>query len=280
MPGLLTLVARLGLALLGTLLVVLPAAAEWTLPPANGKFDYQIGGDYPLPPGVGVVSRDWFAGSAPAGAYGICYVNAFQTQANEPDVNRPDEKDNWPPHLVLTALGDDPNWDGEYLIDLSTAEKRTAAAAWVKPMTQACAEKGFQAVEFDNLDSWTRFQDSPVAAQPPFGRAEAVAYAALLVADAHALGLAAAQKNTAELSVAEARTQIGFDFAIAEECGRWKECGRYRANYGNLVYVIEYRKKDFKRDCQNKKLRRNLSIVLRDINVTQPGSGTYKYRAC
>ena len=280
MPDLLTLVARLGLALLGTLLVVFPAAAEWTLPPANGKFDYQIGGDYPLPPGVGVVSRDWFAGSAPAGAYGICYVNAFQTQANEPDVNRPDEKDNWPPHLVLTALGDDPNWDGEYLIDLSTAEKRTEAADWVKPMTQACAEKGFQAVEFDNLDSWTRFQDSPVAAQPPFGRAEAVAYAALLVADAHALGLAAAQKNTAELSVAEARTQIGFDFAIAEECGRWKECGRYRANYGNLVYVIEYRKKDFKRDCQNKKLRRNLSIVLRDINVTQPGSGTYKYRAC
>lgn len=99
-------------------------------------------------------------------------------------------------------------------------------------------------------------------------------------ADAHAAGLAAAQKNTAELSKTEARTQIGFDFAIAEECGRWKECGRYRANYGNLVYVIEYRKKDFRKDCQNKKLRKRLSIVLRDINVTQPGSGTYKYRAC
>jgi hypothetical protein len=147
-------------------------------------------------------------------------------------------------------------------------------------MTQECADKGFQAVEFDNLDSWTRFQDSPVASQPPFGRTEAVAYAALLVADAHAAGLAAAQKNTAELSKAEARTQIGFDFAIAEECGRWKECGRYRANYGNLVYVIEYRKKDFKKDCKNKKLRKRLSIVQRDINVTPPGSGTYVYRAC
>jgi hypothetical protein len=147
-------------------------------------------------------------------------------------------------------------------------------------MTQECATKGFKAVEFDNLDSWTRFQDSPVASQPPFGRAEAVAYAALLVADAHAAGLAAAQKNTAELSAAEARTQIGFDFAIAEECGRWKECGRYRANYGNLVYVIEYRKKDFRADCKKKKLRKRISIVLRDINVTQPGSGTYVYRAC
>jgi hypothetical protein len=280
MRSLFTLLGRISLAVLCTLLVALPAAADWTLPPANGKFDYQIGGDYALPNGVQVVSRDWFAGTAPSGAYGICYVNAFQTQANDPDVDRPDEKDNWPADLVLTALGDDPNWDGEYLIDLSTAEKRTAAAAWVKPMTQACADRGFKAVEFDNLDSWTRFQDSPVASQPPFGRAEAVAYATLLGADAHAAGLAAAQKNTAELSQAEARTQIGFDFAIAEECGRWKECGRYRANYGNLVYVIEYRKKDFKRDCKKKKLRKHISIVLRDINVTQPGSGTYKYRAC
>lgn len=264
---------------IAALLIAQPAAADWTLPPANGKFDYQIGGDYPLPPGVRVVSRDWFAGTAPTDAYGICYVNAFQTQPNEPDVDRPDEQDRWPAHLVLTALGDDPNWDGEYLIDLSTPEKRTEAAAWVKQMTQACANKGFLAVEFDNLDSWTRFQDSPLAAQPPFGRAEAVAYAALLVADAHALGLAAAQKNTAELSQSEARSQIGFDFAIAEECGRWKECGRYRANYGNLVYVIEYRKKDFRADCK-KKLRKRLSIVLRDMNVTQPGSGTYVYRAC
>ncbi|MEZ4562416.1 MAG: endo alpha-1,4 polygalactosaminidase [Thermomicrobiales bacterium] len=275
-----TLLGRAGLAVFCLLLAALPAAADWTLPPANGKFDYQIGGDYALPKGVKVVSRDWFAGTAPAGVYGICYVNAFQTQPNEPDVDRPDEKDNWPAHLVLTELGDDPNWDGEYLIDLSTPEKRTEAAAYVKPMTEACAAKGFQAVEFDNLDSWTRFQDSPLASQPPFGRTEAVAYATLLVADAHAAGLAAAQKNTAELSKTEARTQIGFDFAIAEECGRWKECGRYRANYGNLVYVIEYRKKDFRKDCQNKKLRKRLSIVLRDINVTQPGSGTYKYRAC
>ncbi|MBL8126402.1 MAG: endo alpha-1,4 polygalactosaminidase [Chloroflexia bacterium] len=281
MRRLITLLGRASLAVFCTLLVALPvAAADWTLPPANGKFDYQIGGDYTVPSGVKVVSRDWFAGAAPAGVYGICYVNAFQTQPNEPDVDRPDEKDNWDPNLVLTDLGDDPNWDGEYLIDLSTAQKRTAAAAWVQQMTQECADKGFQAVEFDNLDSWTRFQDSPLAAQPPFGRTEAVAYATLLVADAHAAGLAAAQKNTAELSTTEARTQIGFDFAIAEECGRWKECGRYRANYGNLVYVIEYRKKDFKKDCQNKKLRKRLSIVLRDINVTQPGSGTYTYRAC
>ena len=53
-------------------------------PPANASFDYQIGGDYPLPAGVSVVSRDWFSGDAAADpAYSICYVNAFQTQADE-----------------------------------------------------------------------------------------------------------------------------------------------------------------------------------------------------
>ena len=59
-------------------------AAAYGPPPANAKFDYQIGGDYPPPDGVAVVSRDWFEGS-PIGepGYSICYVNAFQTQSDE-----------------------------------------------------------------------------------------------------------------------------------------------------------------------------------------------------
>lgn len=255
--------------------------ADWTAPPANATFDYQIGGDYPLPPSVRVVSRDWFEGTAPEEpVYGICYVNAFQTQPDDETVDRPDEQSNWPPHLVLTDLGDDPNWGGEYLIDISTEEKRAEAADQVKPMIQTCADKGFQGIELDNLDSWTRFDGTPIADQVPFGEEEALLYAALLVDQAHELGLAAAQKNTAELTKLEARVQVGFDFAIAEECGRYKECGRYRANYSNLVFVIEYRKKDFQRDCKKKALRKQLSIVLRDRDVTTPKSKSYVYRAC
>jgi hypothetical protein len=44
-------------------------------------------------------------------------------------------------------------------------------------MVDACAAKGFQAVEFDNLDSWTRFDGTDLEGQVPFGRDEAVAYA-------------------------------------------------------------------------------------------------------
>ena len=72
---------------------------------------------------VEVVVRDWFSGSPLADGYSICYVNALQTQGDA-DVDRPDERSQWPSELVLSERGDDPNWPGEYLIDISTSERR------------------------------------------------------------------------------------------------------------------------------------------------------------
>jgi Glycoside-hydrolase family GH114 len=247
-------------------------------PPPNARFDYQIGGDYRLPAGVRVVSRDWRIGRAPRGTYAICYVNSFQTQDDEPGVERPDERSAWPDDLVLTSLGDDPNWGGEYLVDISTADKRRRAADWVAPMIRTCKRKGFDAVEFDNLDSWTRFDDTPREGDVPFGKAEAIAFAALITKRAHRLGLAVGQKNTVELTRREARRQIGFDFAIAEECGRWDECQGYRDVYGNRVIAIEYRRQDFEKACAAVGSR--ISVVLRDVNVSRPGSRSYVYDSC
>jgi hypothetical protein len=247
-------------------------------PPANARFDYQIGGDYRLPSGVRVVSRDWFAGRAPRGTYAICYVNAFQTQDDEPGVTRRDERLAWPQDLVLTSLGDDPNWGGEYLIDISSADRRKRAADWIEPMIRTCKRKGFDAVEYDNLDSWTRFDDTPRAGDVPFGKDAAIAFAALLARRAHWLGLAVGQKNTVELTRRQARGRIGFDFAIAEECGRWDECQGYRAVYGNRVIAIEYRRADFARTCR--RVGSRISVVLRDVGVTRPGSRSYVYDSC
>jgi hypothetical protein len=254
-----------------------PAGAA-TPPPVNAAFDYQIGGDYPLPSGVRVVSRDWFAGDAPRGVYAICYVNAFQTQDDEPGVKRRDERSAWPQDLVLTTLGDDPNWGGEYLIDISTAAKRKRAARWIEPMIRTCARKGFDAVEYDNLDSWTRFEGTPREGDVPFGKADAIAFADLLARRAHKLGLAAGQKNTVELTRRQARGRIGFDFAIAEECGRFDECQDYRVVYRNHVIAIEYRQADFAKTCQQVGSR--ISVVLRDVNVTSPGASSYVYDSC
>ncbi len=247
-------------------------------PPANAGFDYQIGGDYPLPEGVSVVSRDWFSGDpADEPAYSICYVNAFQTQADERGVDRPDERSNWPRQLVLDELGDDPNWGGEYLVDVSSARKRRRAARWVEQMIDGCDRKGFAAVEYDNLDSWTRFDGTPLADEVPFEKRQALAYARRLARRAHALGLAVGQKNTADVTPGQSR-EVGFDFAIAEECARYDECDRYRRIYGNGVIEIEYRRKDFRKACDTD--GDQISVVLRDRQVSTPGSRRYRYDAC
>jgi hypothetical protein len=263
--------------------VALAAAAtagepHWWPPPTNAKFDYQIGGDYPPPRGVGVVSRDWFTGAAPAGTYAICYVNAFQTQDDEAGVERPDERSAWPRDLVLRDLGDDPDWGGEYLVDIGSRDKRVRAARRVQPMIETCARKGFEAVEYDNLDSWTRFDGTPRAGDVPFGKRQAIAYAALLTRHAHELGLAVAQKNRPGLTRRQARRRIGFDFAIAEECGRYGECGRYLALFGNRVIAIEYRRRDFRRACRA--VGASVSVVLRDRRVARSGSAGYVYASC
>jgi hypothetical protein len=253
-------------------------AAGWRAPPADAKFDYQIGGPYPPPAGVRVVSRDWFAARPLRRGYSICYVNAFQTQDDEAGVKRPDERSAWPADLVLSGLGDDPHWGGEYLVDIRDAGRRERAADWLQPMIGTCARKGYDAVEYDNLDSWTRFDGTPREGDVPFGKAQAIAFAELLADGAHALGLAVAQKNTVELTAAQVRGRIGFDFAIAEECGRYRECRRYRRVYGDRVIAIEYRRRDFARTCRS--VGRRLAVVLRDRNVTAPGSRTYRYDAC
>ncbi len=246
--------------------------------PADAAFDYQIGGDYTPRSGTRVVSRDWFAGSPLRGGYSICYVNAFQTQADEAGVTRPDEQSAWPQDLVLTALGDDPEWGGEYLVDLSTSAKRTRAAQWVEQMTDGCQRKGFQAVEFDNLDSWTRFDGTPLQADVPFGKAQAIAYAELITDYAHRRGLAVGQKNTSDLGRAASLDVIGFDFAVVEQCGEYDECDAFTAVFGDKVVAIEYTDAGFRRACAG--VGADIAVVRRDVEVTTPSSTAYRFARC
>jgi hypothetical protein len=246
---------------------VTPTAGTWSPPPANAVFDYQIGGSYAPPSGVTVVSRDSAATPA-AGLYNICYVNAFQAQPGDESW----WKTNHPGLLLRDAKGNpvvDQDWD-ELLLDFSTDAKRAELTTIVGGWMAQCAAKGFQAVEPDNLDSYTRSKGLLTQSQ-------AMAYATSLATRAHAVGLAVGQKNTAELSSATVKA-TGFDFAVAEECADFDECGAYTASYGNNVIVIEYSRSGFTKACNAYGSR--LSIVRRDVDVTTPGSKSYVYEAC
>ncbi len=235
------------------------------LPEANAGFDYQIGGGYEPPEGVTVVSRD--RGDTPApGIYNICYVNGFQAQQSD-DAFWLSEH----PDLVLrNEQGDpviDPDWD-ELLLDTSTAEKRAGLAEFVGGWIQGCAQDGFDAVEIDNLDTYSRSDDR-------LSKENNIAFMKLLSDVGHQAGLAMGQKNSAE--ILDSKDAMGTDFAVSEECNRYSECGDYQASYGDLVFIIEYRDQDFAAGCKDFP---ELSIVRRDVAVTTPGSGTYKYEGC
>ncbi len=202
--------------------------------PVGTHADYQLGGERALPAGVGIVVRDRTAVQA-EGAYNVCYVNGFQTQ--------PDQKRFWRERwrLVLRDGGRpvvDEAW-GEWLLDIGTPATRQRLARIVGRWVRGCARAGFAAVEFDNLDSFTRSRGL-------LTRRDAVAYARLLVRVSHRAGLAVAQKNLAGLD----GRRVGFDFAIAESCARYRECGRYAAHYGRRVVMVEYRRRDFRRACR------------------------------
>ncbi len=240
-------------------LLVVPAAvgtdaAEPTALPTGTDVDYQLGGPAYVPDNVGIVVRDRTETPAP-GAYNVCYVNGFQTQ--------PDARRFWTARrglLLQDARGrlvEDEAW-GEWLLDIRTAAKRERLARIVGRWTAGCARDGFDAVEYDNLDSFTRSHGLLRARH-------ATAYARLLTAAAHDAGLAAGQKNRAGWD----GTRVGFDFAVAEECGRYDECDAYTDVYGDQVILVEYRARDFARTCTE--VGDLLAVVLRDRDLTPDG---------
>jgi hypothetical protein len=250
-------VRRTGVLVAALLLAAAPAPPAYADPvplPTGTDVDYQLGGVADVPGHVGVVVRDRDAAPAP-GRYNVCYVNGFQTQ--------PDERRSWLGRrdLLLTdrdgRLVEDEAW-GEWLLDIRTGSKRARLARIVGRWTRGCARDGFDAVEYDNLDSFSRSRGLVRARH-------ARAFARLLVAAAHDAGLAAGQKNWAGWDGRRA----GFDFAVAEECGRYDECGRYVDSYGDRVLVVEYRARDYALTCREHGDR--LAVVLRDRAVTPGG---------
>lgn len=241
-----------------------PTGRSIPLPPAGAAFDYQLGAPYAPPAGVEVVARD--ATAEPSGRYDICYVNGFQTQ--------PGEGEHWlseHPDLVLRDAGGepvaDPDWPDEYLLDTSSEEKRLQIAALLGTVVASCATAGFDAVEIDNLDTYSRSSGALTLA-------DNIDLAARYARVAHDLGLAIAQKNGAGSS-ARLQREVGFDFAVTEDCARYDECGDYTDAYGDLVFDIEYSPEHLAAACAAVG-----SAVLRDLDLVAPDDAAYVFRSC
>lgn len=216
---------------------------------------------------MGIVGRD--RSDDPAeGLYSVCYVNGFQTQ--------PGELDSWPDDLLLHRDGGplfDPDWPDEALLDTSTPERRERIVEMVGAWIEGCADSGFDAVEFDNLDSYTRSDDA-------LDVEDNLALAASFVDIAHDAGLAAGQKNAAE-EASVLHERAGFDFAVVEECSVYRECAAYTDVYGDAVIDIEYADelpRSFAEMCADDEAP--ASMVLRDRDLVTPADDGYVFETC
>jgi hypothetical protein len=98
---------------------------------------------------------------------------------------------------------------------------------------ERCARKGFDGIEFDNVEGYANPTGFPLTAR------DQLRYNVWLANQAHRAGLAVALKN--DLGQIDALLPY-FDFALNEECFTYDECDRLTAfvDAGKAVFGVEY----------------------------------------
>jgi hypothetical protein len=131
-------------------------------------------------------------------------------------------------------------WDERWLDIRGVQTPGSALASIMTARVSMCKPKGFNAVEFDNVDGYTNNTGFPLTA------ADKLYYNAWLANTAHSQGLAALLKN----DVAQIPGLLSyFDAALNEQCWQYAECtvaqnGSYSCDQfvaaGKAVFGVEY----------------------------------------
>jgi hypothetical protein len=155
------------------------------------------------------------------GKHVICYFSAGSWENWRPD------KNDFPAAVKGRPLD---GWPGERYLDISNL---AVLGPIMRARIDLCKQKGFDAVDPDNVDSYQANTGFPLT------RSDAVAYVKFLAAEAHARGLAIGLKNTIEI----ARFVLDkVDFAVTEDCFKQRWCARSRnfIDADKPVFAIEY----------------------------------------
>jgi hypothetical protein len=158
-----------------------------------------------------------------AGASVVCYISAGSWERWRPDA------DGFP----AKVLGKSNGWPGEKWLDI---RRIGILGPIMKARLHRCDRKGFDAVEFDNVDGYQNDTGFRLSG------ADQLRYNVFLANHAHRLGMSAVLKN----DVGQIRTLIDyFDFALNEQCHQYHECDRLDrfVDDGKAVFGVEYKLK-------------------------------------
>ena len=137
------------------------------------------------------------------GAVAVCYID-FGTWENW----RSDQAS-----FPSSVLGSSNGWPGEKWLDI---RQISTLAPILTARMQVCVQKGFDALEPDNIDGYSNSTGFPLTA------ADQLAFNEWIATTAHSLGLSVGLKNDVDQT---AQLEPFFDWALNEQCNQYSECG-------------------------------------------------------
>ena len=202
------------------------ASGRWS-PPQRLTWFWQLQGKVVNDKAVAAYDIDGFENEAAEvaalhaqGKHVICYIDVGTSENFRPDYSS----------FPAAVKGRSNGWPGERWLDIRQL-------GVLEPIMQArfqiCREKGFDAVEPDNIEGYANESGFPLTAQQQLTYNEWVAGAV------HALGMAVLQKNDGEQTP---QLERYFDGALDEQCNQYSECNNFQAylSAGKPVLNAEY----------------------------------------
>ncbi|MFD3438371.1 endo alpha-1,4 polygalactosaminidase [Streptomyces sp. NPDC058685] len=203
-----------------------PSGGHWR-PEPGLAWQWQLSGRLDPAVDVPVYDIDGFdhPGSAVAdlhrrGRKVICYLSTGAWEDFRPDAGR----------FPKSVLGRGNGWEGERWLDIRRTD---VLGPLMAERIDMCREKGFDAVEPDNMDAYANATGFPLTA------ADQLRYNRLIARLAHDRGLAVGLKNDLD----QIPELVGdFDFAVNEQCAEHDECDLLTpfVRAGKAVFHVEY----------------------------------------
>ncbi len=138
-----------------------------------------------------------------AGSVVICYIDAGTWENWRPDASQ------FSAAVKGKAVG---GWPTEKWLDI---RQQARLAPIIRARLDLCKAKGFDGVDFDNVDGYTNATGFPLTAS------EQVSYNVFLANEAHSRGLAVGLKNDLD----QIPTLVPyFDWVLDEQCFQYQEC--------------------------------------------------------